>query len=494
MAQHDRPLVTVRRAVVAVVALGVAVLMPAQPVQAATIVVNGFNDEFDLVSSCTLREAVRAANDNTVHSGCVAGSPGSDTIQLPAGTHTLSHEGDSDDASAGDLDITEDVSIVGAGAATTTIMWGSSVADPDRVFDVEAAGTDLTLSGVTIRDGDTDELGAEGGGIRTAADTGLTITDAVLTSNSAFRGGGVQNGGTGTFTRVTIAENDGGIGGGGIRNYGTLTLIDVSLRGNMTPDERGGGIENTGTLFVERSTISGNEVDGDNGSGGGVANEGTATLTNVTVTGNSVVEDGGGVFAIGGTTTLNNVTVAGNTADRDTVDGGDGGGIAVAGGATVNMRNTIVAGNTDDTGEAPDCSGTLTSQGHNLVQNVAGCGGLGAAGDLTGLDPMLGSLADNGGPTQTQALLAGSPAINAGGPDCAPTDQRGLGRNCDIGAYERVLCQSVPVNHVGTEDADALTGTAGPDGIEALGGKDVVLGLGGRDGLCLGPGRDRGKG
>jgi Ca2+-binding RTX toxin-like protein len=95
----------------------------------------------------------------------------------------------------------------------------------------------------------------------------------------------------------------------------------------------------------------------------------------------------------------------------------------------------------------------------------------------------------------THALLKGSPAIDAGGADCAATDQRGLPRGaCDIGAYELVFCRKVPVNRIGGPNKDSLTGTAGKDGILGLGGNDKLRGKGGSDGLCGGPGKDVLKG
>ena len=119
------------------------------------------------------------------------------------------------------------------------------------------------------------------------------------------------------------------------------------------------------------------------------------------------------------------------------------------------MSNTIIANNVDAGGEAPDCTGQISSQGYNLVQNPAGCALIGGPGDITGEDPKLGPLANNGGPTQTRALLRGSPAIDAGNPAppgsggaaCEARDQRGVDRpqdgdadgvaTCDMGAFER---------------------------------------------------------
>jgi Ca2+-binding RTX toxin-like protein len=223
-------------------------------------------------------------------------------------------------------------------------------------------------------------------------------------------------------------------------------------------------------------------------------------MSNVTVSGNTSDSSAGGVGISGMTTVsnFNNVTITDNTADLDGAGGGDGGGILVFTGSP-NIRNTIVAGNSDNSpafpDKEPDCSGTITSQGHNLVQDTTGCTGVTGSGDKTGVDPMLASLADNGGPTQTHALLAGSPALDAGG-GCLPTDQRGAPRTgtCDIGAYELVLCQGVPVNRIGTDGNDTLVGTSLADGFLAGGGKDSVKGLGGDDRACLGGGNDTAAG
>ncbi|MGH2676523.1 MAG: choice-of-anchor Q domain-containing protein, partial [Actinomycetota bacterium] len=145
-----------------------------------------------------------------------------------------------------------------------------------------------------------------------------------------------------------------------------------------------------------------------------------------------------------------------------------------------------------------DCGGlggaAPVSLGGNLIGNAADCGWVAAGGDLLDVNPLLGPLADNGGPTQTHALLAGSPAIDAAGPGSPSTDQRGAPRGTpDIGAYELVRCQKVVVNHIGTPGDDALIGTAGPDGVLAFEGNDIVNTRGGKDGVCAGPGNDRVK-
>ena len=135
---------------------------------------------------------------------------------------------------------------------------------------------------------------------------------------------------------------------------------------------------------------------------------------------------------------MTNATISGNTAANN------GGGI-FNGNGTVETVNTIIAGNTAATGV--DCSGTLNSLGSNLIGDETDCDFVSTTGDQVGtsaspIDPLLGPLQDNGGPTFTQELLLGSPAIDAGdNPACPPEDQRGVvrpqGPDCDIGSFER---------------------------------------------------------
>ena len=145
---------------------------------------------------------------------------------------------------------------------------------------------------------------------------------------------------------------------------------------------------------------------------------------------------------------MTNSTISGNTSSN-------GGGIHNDSG-TITFENTIIGGNSSA------CFGTLTSQGHNLVQNVAGCSIAGdLTGNITGQDPLLGPLQDNGGPTFTHALLAGSPAIDAGNDGAAPaTDQRGTSRPqglfSDIGAFEVIIATAVPVPGLTTWGMAAL--------------------------------------
>ncbi len=155
-----------------------------------------------------------------------------------------------------------------------------------------------------------------------------------------------------------------------------------------------------------------------------------ATLTDSTVSDNEAVDSGGGI-SNSRELTLTNSTVSGNTAD----DYGGGIGNNVG---TASLKNTIVANNTAAIDN--DCTGMINSNGYNLDSD--GTCNLTGPGDLPNTNPNLGPLADNGGSTQNHALLAGSPAIDAGSPDCPPpaTDQRGVvrpqGVACDIGAFE----------------------------------------------------------
>ena len=265
--------------------------------------------------------------------------------------------------------------------------------------------------------------------------------------NADGEGGGINNAGTLTLTNSTVRDNT-ALAGGGIFNQGTLTLTNSTVSGNAAPG--GGGIHNLGTLFLNRSTISDNTAL----AGGGIFNDvdGELTITNSTV-GDNTAQAGGGIWNQG-TVALGNSTLSGNSAEG-------GGGISNATfGVAISLVNTVLAGNTADSGL--DCAGDLTSLGHNLVGSTTGCGFNPATGDLVNVDPMLGPLADNGGPNFTHALLPGSPAIDAGDNEpCTHTDQRGIprpqGAACDIGAYEAVVGVELPVPEDVNRDGEIST-------------------------------------
>ena len=225
-----------------------------------------------------------------------------------------------------------------------------------------------------------------------------------------------------------------------ISNGATVAISGVMIRhGNFTGF--GAGIWTNGTLTLTNTTVSDNIAsDPFGGNGGGILNQfgATLTLTNSTVSGNTAisqsgVSQGGGIFS-NGTLTIINSTFSGNTASN-------GGGIASFG--TAQLVNTIIANSLS----GGDCAvNFLTSLGHNVdTDNTCK---LTDPNDLPDVDPLLGPLADNGGLTQTHALLAGSPAIDAVPvADCTvTTDQRGVARPqgaaCDIGAFELDVMQA----------------------------------------------------
>ena len=222
---------------------------------------------------------------------------------------------------------------------------------------------------------------------------------------------------------LTVQGGLANLSGGGILNSGNLTIRNMLIRDNQASQFGGGGISNDGQLTVIDSVIFSNGAQ----TGGGISNYGSMTVTNTTISENTGVDHGGGVYSWG-SATLINVTVQGNGSKEA---GGVGGGTNVA------IKNTIVS----DNGIISNCVSPLTSLGHNISSD-ASCG-LSGPGDMNSVDPLLGPLADNGGPTQTQALSEGSPAIDTGDNEgCPPTDQRGVARPqnriCDIGAYEYV--------------------------------------------------------
>ena len=379
--------------------------------RAATITVTTTDDEVNSDGDCSLREAVRAANLDQAVDACPAGN-GADTIRLPAGTYILTVAGMSEDAAlTGDLDITEDLTINGARRTNTTIDAGGL----DRVFDLIGAPV-VQIVDVTITGG------------RTGSDSAAAIDVGV---------------GTLTLTRSRVTDN---VGNGVIQVItGALTLDDSRVDNNVGTNGGGILIGNLATATLIDSVVDSNSASFD---GGAIVTAGTLTVVNSTISGNSAAGDGGGIFASSGTTNLYNVTISNNTADAFSTNNGDGGGVSGTG--TVNIRNSIIAGNFDGTSagtQHPDCSGTLTSQGYNLIQSTIGCTINGSPrGNITGVNPDLGPLQGNGGNTLTHALQTGSPAIDAGNPSgCADqnsvdltTDQRGYARIgiCDMGAYE----------------------------------------------------------
>jgi hypothetical protein len=287
-----------------------------------------------------------------------------------------------------------------------------------------------------------------GGAIYAYVSFPSTISGTSFTGNTCpYDGGAIFHDGPEllTLTGCTLSGNFAGVGGG-IFNSGTLTvggstLSDNSATGYSGQVGNGGGIYNSGAITVRRSLFTGNSGD----LGGGVCNNGfgaTLSLASSTFTRNTASDSGGGTYNLG-TLALTNCTLSLNSA-------GHGGGICVNTGGTLNLINTIVAGNTASA-NGPDISGAVATADHNLVGNAAGSTGIVNAvnGNIVGgnglpvINALLGPLQNNGGPTQTMALLAGSPAIGHADNGLAPaTDQRGVtrldepGELTDIGAFE----------------------------------------------------------
>ncbi len=293
-------------------------------------------------------------------------------------------------------------------------------------------------------------VAGDGGGIYNHEDGKATLTNCDISDNSTGSGGSAARGACS------------GGKGGGIYNGGGLTLNNCVINNNTTGNGGfgggdgmggpgwggfGGGIYNSGeketTLtnctISNNSTGNGGDSDreyfggGSGGYGGGIYNNSTMTLISCTVCNNSTGEGG----------------EDGNKNEYEPATGGYGGGISNSFG-TVNIQNTIVGNNqVAFEGEGPDCSGTFNSQGYNLVKNVKNCTFIGdLTVNITGIDPLLAPLADNGGPTRTHALLINSPAVDAGTSAGISIDQRGYARpkdmpgitnvndGADIGAYE----------------------------------------------------------
>lgn len=376
-------------------------------VQAAVFNVTKTTDTNDGVcnADCSLREAIVAANALT----------GPHTINVSAGTYTLTIAGaGEEDAATGDLDINENITITGAGAATTIINGGGI----DRAFDIDPYdySPTVTLQNLTITGG---SVSGPGGGayVNSSGCPIVTLTNITITGNTAGLGGGVANDGCGslTITSSTISSNNAISNGGGVFASNSITAITSSTISNNTAGN-GGGVYfdsslSSGNLQILNSTISANSA----GSfGGGIFNGNYGSVTPLLLTYSTIANNnaatGGGIY---GDLIFILQNLESNTA----------------------FGSTIVANN--PTGGNCAGAGIRTSNGNNL--DSANTCGFAGAGDLVNTNPILSALANNGGSTFTHALLTGSPAINAGNnTGCPATDQRGYSRsgNCDIGAYE----------------------------------------------------------
>jgi CSLREA domain-containing protein len=423
-----------------VVALLVALIGSAvqvTPVYAASINVNTNTDTQANDGKCTLREAIIAANINarsgSLAGECLAGSSGADSIGF-AGNYTITI--------GSQLPfVTTTMTITGRGAVNTIIQ---AAATPNtatwRIFQVTSTGN-LTLDGVTVRNGRCngscttvgDVFPDSGAGIFN--DGTLTVTNSIISGNTGDAGAGIMNFSTLTVTNSTFSANnangENGLGGA-IYSDDTLTVTSSTFLSNLAV-YGGGGIFADFILNVKNSTFSSNSVSA--GTGGGIYNTGLFNLTNSTFAGNTASDSGGGLYNYIGTPTVTNSTFAGNLS-------ASGGGVVNYGG-TVILKNTILANNSG--GNCAHVFEAITDGGYNL-ESGSSCGFNINNNSLSLIDPLLGPLANNGGPTQTMAIMSGSIARDNGYDvfcSASPVngvDQRGVtrpqGAFCDIGAYE----------------------------------------------------------
>jgi hypothetical protein len=417
-------------------------------------------------------ESARAATLDVCPSGCTyssiqaaidAASTG-DTITIGAGTYEEI------------LSIAKNLTLQGAGAAQTTIDGdeGARVvtiaADATVAIDgvtitgssglggggIRSEGT-LTVSNSSVSGNSADGIGSDGAGIFNYMGT-LTVTNSTFSGNSASKnGGGISSYlGTVEVSNSIFSGNTGYEGGGIFSNHGTLTVTNSTFDRNNADRYGGGGIDSAGDgLTVINSTFSNNSGKFGGGIFMGSATGGGSTVTGSTFVGNTA-QEGGGINTFNSTLTVTNSTFFGNSAS------GNGGGTRNYYAGTLALQNVTFAGNSasaggnsisvqeatttienvllGDSGPGGNCHGNnvLISSGANFsTDNSCGLAPAYSGVDLR-LDP--DGLKDNGGPTQTIALLPDSPAIDAAIGDCLATDQRGVerpqGDGCDSGAFE----------------------------------------------------------
>ncbi|QDT44366.1 putative outer membrane protein pmp20 precursor [Gimesia alba] len=381
----------------------------------------------------SLREAVTLANNTA----------GTDNIILLPGTYDMAIAGVNEDGNAtGDFDILDDVNIFGQGSGTTII----DAHEIDRIFH-GGNGVAINLSNMQLINGDADNGGA-------LFSQGPTVLNQLIfqDNNADFLGGAIVSAGQLDVSDAQFLNNHSGFQGGAIYQYEDTATVTRSTFTDNTSDGRAGAVyvATAATFDVSQSLFNSN-ISGSRG--GAIYNEGITDSTNTTYSGNHASSRGGAIFNSGTLNVLNN-TLTLNTADQS------GGGISndsdLIPTAMVTLVNTIVAGNSgaqsnDDLGGAYNTDGLSFN---NLIGNIGSATGLidGDNGNIVGslmapVDPNLGILLDNGGPTKTHTLLFGSLAIDAGRNASATTfDQRGLARvvdgnldfvsTVDIGAVE----------------------------------------------------------
>lgn len=346
-----------RRVCVELIGVGLLIATVAAPAALGSpiLTVDTFEDTFDgscTDGDCSLRDAIVAVDDGG-------------TVRVPPGFYPLSLAG-AGGPEAGDLDLVRPVTIVGTGE-TGSFLDASGLGD--RVLDVAA---DADLRHLTMLGGSS--VGT--GGIVRATSGAVAIRGATLFGGRADDGG-------------AVAVGD-----------GATVSIDRSWISASRATDRGGALFVEGTAFVSRSTISRNRAT--EGGGAFVASSDSLSIDDSTVSGNMAVR-GGGVRALGDVGFFSS-TIAGNRADM-------GGATLLAPSSGGSASNSVFDGNQASV-QGSLCGRRLVTHGHN-VADTRGCG-LTAPSDLTGVDPGIGPLRQNGGPTPTRALTTGSPAVGHG--------------------------------------------------------------------------------
>jgi hypothetical protein len=400
--------------------LGIAALLVAGTVmafastaEANTYTPNRFGDHTPngcTHQDCTLREAITRANNH----------PGADKVVLRGGkTYNLAIATTNEDLNAeGDLDVLHSLEIASSNDRRATI----DAHQIDRVIDTGNTPGTVVLRRLRITGGNSAD--ALGGGVLARGGKLRVILGRVVANTS---GGSSAGGGIGVFFGAQA------------------TILKSTISRNSS---EGMDVGDGSFAKVIGSTFSRNT--GNNGGGmsvgiGPAPGSAAATIVNSTITKNTAHGSGGGIAsATGGPVVLRSVTVARNIAGTGN-NGQFGGGIATLSSGATNVRNSIIALNAiENGGTGPDCGGTggFNSFGRNLISHASDCS-LAASPNIVAAHPHLGLLADNGGPTQTLALLAGSKAIDHSGAGAPQVDQRGVRRvrpgdpKPDIGAFER---------------------------------------------------------
>ncbi|QDV83430.1 Calx-beta domain-containing protein [Planctomycetes bacterium TBK1r] len=478
-------------------------------INVAPIIVDTLVDESDgdfSTGDLSLREAVEISELNPAPDEIVF-APG-----LSGGTITLT---------GGELSASGALTVTGPGASLLTVSGGNQ----SRIFNFTSSA-DVLLDGLTLVDGHTNGSGGAifsqgdleirssvisnntsgaGGGINhSASSKRLVIADTIIegnTSNSS--GGGLTSSGPTEISNTSITNNQAITVGGGMYSYiTTTTLTNTIIDGNTSVIRSGGGVyQYLGTLNVVDSSIANNQAQGttSGGLGGGIAvDSGTLLVRGSTIAGNTSVNKGGGIDYAdrNGSSSFSviNSTISGNTTN------GEGGGISVGEGnlnlthstVTANtapagfgsgiandtrssgriarsfINSSIVAGNTNsDIDSINGSPASVVSQNFNLIGTGNVSSNFNMSSDTNGVvAPGLDILADNGGPTPTHALLAGSPAIDGGDTFSAEAfDQRGtgfprlVGSNVDIGSFEASLASTFLIAAVDAVKTEGNSGT-----------------------------------